>query len=82
MRSDFVEGAYNPDAHAFSEWPDERLQNRLNELHENNRSIGYTGERLTQVQREMTNIAFEMAERLRDAKNQQIEEAWSDYERI
>lgn len=69
---------YNVHEHNFVEWSDDRLQARINELHENNRLIGYTGERKDQVEREMTHIAFEMAERLREAREQQIEEAWND----
>lgn len=62
----------------YIEWSDDKLQDRLNELHENNRSIQYTGERKNQVEREMTNIAFEMSERIRERRNEEIEEAWNE----
>lgn len=70
---------YNPNDHNFIEWSDERLSDRMSELHENNRIVGYTGERKAQVEREMTHIAFEMAERLREAREQDIEEAWREH---
>ena len=73
---------YNVHEHNHIEWSDDRLQNRLNELHENNRQIGYTGERKRQVEREMTLIAMEMAERLRESRNEQIEEAWREHGKL
>ena len=75
----FEQANYNVNEHNFTERSDDQLQDRLNELHENNRIIGYRGERQGQVVGEMTLIAFEMAERLRTALNQQIEEAWSEH---
>lgn len=68
---------YNPHDHDFVERSDEQLQARLAELHINNNRIHYTGDRLKHVQREIGNISFELSERFRENKNQEIEEAWS-----
>ena len=77
--NDFEQAAYNKYEHDFTERTDEQLQTRLNELHENNRQIGYTGERLKQVTNEMSHIAFELSERIREQKKEEIEEAWSEH---
>lgn len=82
MRSDFEQGAYNIHNHNHTEWSDEQLQNRLEELYENNRIVGYTGERLAQITKEMGLLAFEMAERLRERRNESIEEAWREYGKV
>ena len=82
MRSDFEQGAYNVHEHNHVEWTDEQLQNRLSMLYENNRAVGYTGDRLAQVTREMGLIAFEMAERYREQRNQEIDEAWAGREDV
>lgn len=68
--------------HDHVERTDEQLQSRLSELHINNKNIGYTGERLIQVQREMGLIAFELSERQREKKMQEIAEAWAGREEI
>ncbi len=68
--------------HDFTERSSEQLQSRLAELHINNKNIGYTGERLIQVQREIGHISFELSERQREIKMQQIAEAWSGREEV
>lgn len=68
--------------HDFTERSSEQLQSRLAELHINNKNIGYTGERLKQVQREIGHISFELSERQREIKMQQIAEAWSGREEV
>jgi len=77
--TEFIQGAYNKHEHNHIEWTDEQLQNRLDQLYENNRLVSYVGERKAQVTREMGIIAFEMAERLRERKDQSIDEAWREY---
>lgn len=69
--------AYNSREHDFIERTDEQLQERLSELHVNYSNIGYVGLRLTQILNEINQISFEMAERMRFQKEQDIEEAWS-----
>lgn len=68
--------------HDYVERPTESLQERLEELHANHRLIGYTGLRLVQVMSEINNIAFELSERQREQKMQEIAEAWSYREQV
>lgn len=74
-----METIYNPHEHNHIEWSDDRLQQRITTLSENIRIVRYTGERRAQVEREMGIIAFEMSERLREAREQDIEEAWRQH---
>ncbi len=71
---------YNVNEHNHVEWDENRLQERLATLHVNNRNIKYTGERLIQVQREIGLISFELSERFRETRQQEIHEAWLDRE--
>lgn len=82
MDSSFIQAGYNKYEHDFVERTDRQLQERLDLLHDNIRHIGYTGLRLTQVTNEVNNIAFELSERYRTAKNEQIEEAWTEYDNM
>lgn len=75
--SDFEQGGYNKYEHNFSERSNEQLQERLAMLAEHQQ--WHVGERRTQVEHEMSKIAFELAERLRVAKNEQIEQAWGQH---
>ena len=63
-----------------TEWPDGRIHRRLEELAEINQPWQRSKERREAIQREMAYLAFEASERLREARNQQIEEAWGERE--
>lgn len=77
---DFIRGSYNKFEHDFTERPEEQLQTRLVAL---SQSREYTlGSRRAQIEREMTNIAFELAERERDRRELDIETAWHEYEEV
>lgn len=73
---------YYPHEHNFVERPTDALQARLAELHVNNKNIGYSGERLAQVQREIGHISFELSERFRESKAEDIEIAWREAELV
>lgn len=79
MRSDFVEGAYNKYEHDYLERPDELLQEQISTLAEI-RKYSDTGPRREQIDRIMGHIAFELAERLRESREQEIDAAWADYD--
>lgn len=51
------------------EWPTERLNERLTELRVNKERVKYTGERLHQVEHEMSMIALELSCRYRDNRS-------------
>jgi hypothetical protein len=80
MRADFEQATYNIHEHDYIDWTDEQLQNRLSLLIENSHRIKYTGERLHQVNAQIGNMAFELSERFRSTKNEEIEMAWSEHE--
>lgn len=65
----------SPENH--TEWHSERLQRRLDELVAIDQPW-QNEERRGQIQGEMTRIAFEMSERYRETKEQEIEEAWHE----
>lgn len=71
---------YYPHEHNFIERPTEQLQARLAELHINNTNVCYTGERLVQVQREIGHISFELSERFREQKAEDVEAAWAEHQ--
>ena len=71
---------YNEHEHNHTEWTDERINRKLSELAEINQPW-QCKERREQIQRQMSLLAFEASERLRHARNQQIEEAWNERER-
>lgn len=73
---EFVQAAYNKEEHNHSEWSDERLQQRAELLQNSIRSIGHAAVRLAEINHELDIIAFEQSERVRHARNEQIEEAW------
>lgn len=75
--TEFIQGAYNKYEHDFIERPTEALQERLAELHINTRNIGYTGLRAAQVASEISHISFELSERFRESKAEEIQEAWA-----
>ena len=62
----------------YINWTDQRLNNRLVDLAEINQPW-QCNERREQIQREMGNLAFECSVRYAEAKNEQIEEAWSEH---
>lgn len=66
MNAEWVQGAYNSHEHDFTERTEEQLLTRLNHLHEMNKKVGYTGERLQQITKEMTLIAMELASRVEE----------------
>jgi len=76
--SEFVQAAYNVHEHDYLQRTDEALQERLAQLHINIRNIGYTGLRLAQVRSEVNHISFELSERFRESKQQDVEMAWSE----
>ena len=78
--SEFVQASYNKYEHDYVERTDESLQERLSVLAVT-REYG-VGQRREQIEREMGLIAFEMSERLREQREQEISEAWSQYDRI
>ena len=77
--TEFIQGGYNKHDHNHAEWTDDQLQDKLNHLHEI-RSVASYGERRGQIDREMGMIAFEMSERLREARKEDIEAAWKYHE--
>ena len=77
--SDFIQGGYNKYEHDFTERTDEQLQEKLADLN-NTRSYASSGARREQIDKTMTHIAFELSERLRESKNESIEQAWQEYD--
>lgn len=77
MNPEFIQGGYNKYEHDYAERSPEQLQEKLAMYAEHTKFL--TGERLRQVQSEMTRLAFEQSEVLRLSKNQQIEEAWGQH---
>lgn len=77
---EFTKPAYNVWEHNHIEQTPEYMNNRLELLAEINQEW-QSSERRQQIQQEMALISFEMAERLREHYGQEIEEAWSEYER-
>lgn len=64
--------------HDHIEWPTEKLQERLGELHVNNKNIVYTGERLLQVQKEIGLISLELSCRYRDERGEIIDGSFAE----
>lgn len=75
---EYIQASYNVHEHNHTEKDEGQLNARLEQLAGLNQDWQSAGRR-AQVQREMSIIAFECAERQREAKNQQIEEAWSEH---
>lgn len=76
MRGDFIEGAYNKYEHDYLERSDEKLQEQA-ALYSEIRRYSDFGPRREQLDRILGFIAFELSERFRERKNQQIDEAWA-----
>lgn len=77
--TEFIKGCYSSHEHDYVERPTDALQERIAELHINTRNIGYTGLRAAQVRSEINHISFELSERFRESKVQDIEEAWATH---
>lgn len=77
MMSEYIQAAYNKYEHDYLERTDDQLQEKLDTLTKS-REYG-VGARRKQIEREMSMIAFELAERYRERKNEQIEQCWSEH---
>lgn len=66
---------YNEHEHDFVNRSTEDLQEEISRL-AISREFAAGGPRREQIERTMTNIAFELAERIRESKDIEIEEAW------
>lgn len=60
------------------EWPTRALNERLKLLTDNMNHIAYSGERLTQVRREIGLIAFELSCRY----GEETDQAWEEHEKL
>ena len=76
MTMEFVAGGYNVHEHNYVERSDEQLQGELQELHTNLNRVKYSPERMKQIQARIGALSFELSERFRESKNQDITMAW------
>lgn len=77
-RSDFTKGAYNPNDHNHTEWSDDRLSGRVQEITEDMKNITYTGERLQQLQHELMLVTMEQVARYYESHGESVAEGWRD----
>lgn len=75
---EYVGGSYNVHEHDLVERTDSQLQGELMELHNNLKKVSYSGERLKQVQSRIGCLSFELSERFRENKQEDIALAWME----
>lgn len=75
---EYIQASYNVHEHNHTEQTAERMNLRLEQLAGLNQAW-QSDTRRAQIQREMSIIAFELSERFREAKNEQIEQAWGEH---
>lgn len=70
---------YNKHEHDFTGRTDKELQERLDQLRENNRLIGYSEARRERIESEMTYLSFEIFERLKREYNEELDDKLDEF---